>query len=481
MMPYPNRSALSTPLSPGRNYYNDNALPFNKSTNISDFEIERTPRTSPPGRALARMVPNDFDNEHVLRASVAALLAAKARPYTVSGRIPLDPSSLVLFFRSKSGITHSLDFPIDVEYDTPPALDVLIAACKPHQSLGFDNYPDRESLFYPPNLPLTATLELANHPILDALRNTLFPTLPTGHYLTAVRDKLEVIVDGGRMGPQPLALRNDGRVATVMVALPVRFRGGALIVHDAEGNHEKFYGRGGKSGDMEWTAFLNDCEYEVETVTKGCRISLSYAIFLKTFGPSGIAPDPLISPSDNFLDLVSPVLNMSRGRKIAFYLQHDHGVNPAETLAETLVPSLKGGDSMLYHAIKLFKLTPELHWTAGGYIWPVDRTVECGSESPEGGMGIVANRMPFGAANGQRGVPPVRGAFGTYGGDEGIDVDMLRSRIEDSGAIPLSEADIIVLTGWDSIGGVGKERVPFVSNGELEKLVVNVLLVAYVP
>jgi hypothetical protein len=113
-----------------------------------------------------------------------------------------------------------------------------------------------------------------------------------------------------------------------------------LIVYDPEGNQEKFYGRGGKSGDLEWTAFLADCGYEVETVDKGCRISLTYGVFMKTFGPSGVHPDPLISPSDNFLDLLSPVLNMSRGRKIAFNLSLDYAVNPAECLAESLVPQV---------------------------------------------------------------------------------------------------------------------------------------------
>jgi len=334
----------------------------------------------------------------------------------------------------------------------------------------YDDYPDRESLFYPPTLPLTATLELAQHPILDAVRNELFPTLPTGHYLTAVQDKLEVIVDGGRMGPQPRA--NDGRVATICVTLPVRFRGGALVIRDTEGRDEKYYGRGGKSGDMEWTCFLTDCEYEVEVVQKGCRIAILYGVHLRTFGPSGIQPDPLITPSDDFLDMLSPILNICRGRKVAFYLQSDYGVNPSEMLAESLVPNLKGGDSLLYHAIKLYKLAPELHWTAGGYIWPIDRTVEVGSDAADNSAALT-----FGGA--RRGLPAVRGPF-VYGDSEEEEVDNLRSRVENSGAFPLAEADITILSDWQGTGPVSKERVPFVTNGELEKLVVNVLMVTYV-
>src|SRR5438128_2443153 len=74
----------------------------------------------------------------------------------------------------QGGVTHSLDFPIDTEYSTPRALDVLTAACVPVPS-DRETFTDRESLFYPLNLPLTTSLELANHPVLDAVRSTLFP------------------------------------------------------------------------------------------------------------------------------------------------------------------------------------------------------------------------------------------------------------------------------------------------------------------
>jgi len=58
--------------------------------------------------------------------------------------------------------------------------------------------------------------------------------------------------------------------------------------------------------------------------------------------------------------------------------------------------------------------------------------------------------------------------------------DHLKMRIEESGAIPLSEAEIFILSDWLP-GPIAKERVYFVSNGELEKLIVNVLLVIFVP
>ena len=220
----------------------------------------------------------------------------------------------------------------------PPALDMLISSCLPHPSM--NGYAENDTLYYPPNLPLTATLELANHPILDAVRNTLFPALPVGHYLTAIRDKLEIWPKGNAITVQSRPL--DNRVATILVTLPVKFRGGSLVVRNPAGAEERYYGRGGKSGDMEWTAFMSDCDYEIQPVRSGCRITISYAVQLKSFGPAGLQPDPLITPSDQFLDMLSPVLNMSRGRRIAFYLTGEYGVNPGEVLAESLVPSVSG-------------------------------------------------------------------------------------------------------------------------------------------
>ena len=130
----------------------------------------------------------------------------------------------------------------------------------------------------------------------------------------------------------------DMRVATVMLTLPVRFRGGAFFVTSPEGQVERFQGRSGKSGHIDWVAYLSDCTTEVEPVQKGCRITISYAVHLRTFGPAGVSPDPLITPSEYLLDNLAQVFNVMRGRTIAFYLTGDYNVSPADVLAESLVP-----------------------------------------------------------------------------------------------------------------------------------------------
>jgi hypothetical protein len=76
-----------------------------RKPSVSDFEVERPLKmklsNGTPKRPTARRKKSEYGAESALRTSVARLLAAKARPFTVTGRILMDPASLVLFFRSK--------------------------------------------------------------------------------------------------------------------------------------------------------------------------------------------------------------------------------------------------------------------------------------------------------------------------------------------------------------------------------------------
>jgi hypothetical protein len=148
---------------------------------------------------------------------------------------------------------------------------------------------------------------------------------------------------------------------------------------------------------------------------------------------------------------------------------------------------LKGGDALLYDAFKFHKLAPDLHWTAGGYIWPVDHTLEFFVDDVRQG-GPAANPINMRSPSPNPGfgrVPQTRGGYGAnptggpgYEGEGGG----LEPRVRASGALSFAEANISLLTDQNNPNPViGKERVDFVSHGELTKLVVNVLLVIYIP
>ncbi|KAH6903289.1 hypothetical protein BKA70DRAFT_1433808 [Coprinopsis sp. MPI-PUGE-AT-0042] len=475
-----------------------------RSKSQAEFRVEAVPRSTSSmgmrGYNPANTGGDNYYDEGVYRQRVAALLAAKDRSAFVStGYVFVDPAQIVLFFRSKSGVAQSIDFPIDVDYNSPPALDVLIAACRPHQTSNYNNYAERESMFYPPSLPLTTSFEISNFPILDSVKNSLFPRLPAGHYLTAIKDKFEVLLDGVRLERQTAHQRNDGRAATVLLTLPVRFAGGAVIVRDPiTGIQERFIAKahpappsagGGPKESLEWIAFHGNCDYETEIVEKGYRVMLSYGIYIKNFSPEGaVRFDSLAIPTDYVFDLLAPLMNMSRGKKIGFYLSHDYNVDPSQVNSQMLIPELKGSDYTLYHAFKMYKLNPELHWAAGEYIWPADRLVEFFSEDIEGSSplmsaGHMRNQVPY--------PPPrpgsVHGMYSGYPQPNPNEQDPLRAKVEDSGGQTFADAGITVLSPeWinntpTDVPHGAVERVPFIAHGELKKFVVNVMLVVFVP
>jgi hypothetical protein len=93
-------SPAISPAVVGRSLY-DQTVPFQSPTANADFEIERitSPRAQP--RPPLRRAVSDYANEALLQSSIANVIEAKARPFAVSGRIPVDPATLTLFFRTK--------------------------------------------------------------------------------------------------------------------------------------------------------------------------------------------------------------------------------------------------------------------------------------------------------------------------------------------------------------------------------------------
>jgi hypothetical protein len=88
-------SMVSSPNLAPRSIYDSS--PYRSAT---DFEIEYSPGKTP--RPPMRRMASDYTSpENMLQSSVARIVAAKARPFCVSGRIPVDPANLTMFFRTK--------------------------------------------------------------------------------------------------------------------------------------------------------------------------------------------------------------------------------------------------------------------------------------------------------------------------------------------------------------------------------------------
>lgn len=72
-----------------------------RSPSVLDFQIEKAPKS--PNMGGGRGLPAQAANQDdvLLNQYVSAIIAAKDRQFAITGSIPLDPSQLVLFFRSK--------------------------------------------------------------------------------------------------------------------------------------------------------------------------------------------------------------------------------------------------------------------------------------------------------------------------------------------------------------------------------------------
>ena len=74
---------------------------------------------------------------------------------------------------------------------------------------------------------------------------------------------------------------------SLVVSLPTQFAGGALIArhgkevvtHDWSDNPKMAF---------QWAAFYSDGEHEILPVTEGCRVTLTYIVYLRGYQPSPI-------------------------------------------------------------------------------------------------------------------------------------------------------------------------------------------------
>lgn len=73
-----------------------------KRPSTSDFQVEKRAKSpNPYGRPPPQAQADPYKDEQLYRDRVSDLIAAKDNQFSVTGRIPVDPAQLVLFFRAK--------------------------------------------------------------------------------------------------------------------------------------------------------------------------------------------------------------------------------------------------------------------------------------------------------------------------------------------------------------------------------------------
>ena len=155
---------------------------------------------------------------------------------------------------------------------------------------------------------------------------------------------------------------------------------------------------------------------------------------------------------------------------------------------------------MLYHALKLYFLAPELRYTAGGFIWPVDKTAEVSmfkgdshrrsSRNPsrhrsKSRHSRHGHRDRHDRSHGHyhRGGPIYDSDSEDYSSFSDEERDgSLASQVLASGAVPLAQTGIQLLTTHGQ-GAITRQKIPFLDKEEgavLDVLYVNICMVLFV-
>ncbi len=151
-------------------------------------------------------------------------------------------------------------------------------------------------------------------PILEGFRGDL--GLPKGSRLKAELHSLLVYSPGQFFLPHQDSEKSDDMVGTLTVTLPGTSRGGELIVR--HGEQQLSY----RSSDklLSFVAFYSDCRHEVQPVTSGYRVVLTYNLLLS----AAHATTPTAGPGET-ADLAACLEeHFAEHRRLVYLLDHQY-------------------------------------------------------------------------------------------------------------------------------------------------------------
>ncbi|THV99086.1 hypothetical protein D6D27_01152 [Aureobasidium pullulans] len=151
---------------------------------------------------------------------------------------------------------------------------------------------------------------------------------------------------------------SETQIGSLVACLPSEFEGGVLSVSH-QGNTVQFdwsaSSPGGQQPSIQWAAFYSDCSHEVQEVTAGHRITLTYNLYASR--GSGLLAGTKHSLDAIHLPIYRPLMNllgsrsfMPSGGRTAIGLAHAYPYTHS-TLHRSMPEALKGADMMLYEAL----------------------------------------------------------------------------------------------------------------------------------
>jgi hypothetical protein len=166
---------------------------------------------------------------------------------------------------------------------------------------------------------------------------------PDCEYIIPEPRKLRIYEKDGFCKARKDVPQGDSVLGTLIVTLPQDFTGGDLLVQH-EGNVCRYPPL--RTIDLEdsiqWTAFLLDCDHEIEKVTSGARITLTFTLRKATI----FVPRDLEPPLDN--ELYTAMRRLISGNDFKGILGF-----PLEYVYVSGSPSFKGRDLVVFNTLKL--------------------------------------------------------------------------------------------------------------------------------
>ncbi|OJI80789.1 hypothetical protein ASPTUDRAFT_128079 [Aspergillus tubingensis CBS 134.48] len=146
--------------------------------------------------------------------------------------------------------------------------------------------------------------------------------------------------------------RSEHQIGSLVVCLPCQFEGGNLTVQH-HGQMAKFEWSRQSSSSIQWAAFYSDCEHEIETISAGHRITLTYNLYVREMPGAILAPirpvlDPHTLPLYGLIEslLTTPGFMKDGG---VFGVHCSHAYPHSSDIAGLQLPrSLKGADLVVY-------------------------------------------------------------------------------------------------------------------------------------
>ena len=177
----------------------------------------------------------------------------------------------------------------------------------------------------------------------------------------AEKYKLNIYTEGGFFNDHQDTPSSPNMFGSLVICLPTHFTGGALVLK--KDDNIKRFDWDKNCDKIQWAAFFGDIVHNVEKVTSGNRITLTYKLYNSNYIPSDTCvKQNVVSELDilNFKTFIDNVCKIGIdkigiGCKYMYTMSESYKINNANSLAD-----LKGSDAILFELLSKIGMDPKV-------------------------------------------------------------------------------------------------------------------------